>query len=85
MKVGAADGRGARSQKAAAFAEAIEHWRQSTSDAGLNLEALHSWLVRENGYDGSLRSVTIPADPPICSASSRPPEPGYPPSSGAPR
>jgi transposase len=57
MKVGAADGRGAQPQKAAAFAEAIEHWRQSTSDAGLNLAALHSWLVREHGYDGSLRSV----------------------------
>ncbi len=57
MKVGAADGRCAQPQKAAAFADAIEHWRQSTSDTGLNLAAPHSWLEHEHGYGGSLRSV----------------------------
>jgi transposase len=57
MASGAIDGRSAQRLKAAAFAEAIEHWRRSTADAGLNLAALHAWLVREHGYDGSLRSV----------------------------
>lgn len=57
MASGAIDGRSAQPLKAAAFAEAIEHWRRSTADAGLNLAALHAWLVREHGYDGSLRSV----------------------------
>lgn len=57
MKAGTIDGRSAQPQRAAAFGEAIEHWRQLTADAGLNLAALHAWLVREHGYEGSLRSV----------------------------
>jgi transposase len=57
MKAGAVDGRGAQAHKAAPLADAIEHWRRSTEGAGLNLAALHAWLVREHGYDGSLRSV----------------------------
>jgi transposase len=57
MGSGAIDGRSAQPSKAAAFAAAIDHWRQSTEGSGLNLAALHSWLVREHGYDGSLRSV----------------------------
>jgi transposase len=57
MKAGTIDGRSAQAQKAAAFGAAIEHWRQSTADAGLNLAALHAWLVREHGYEGGLRSV----------------------------
>lgn len=57
MGSGSVDGRSSQPQKAAAFSAAIEHWRQSAGDAGLNLAALHVWLVREHGYDGSLRSV----------------------------
>ena len=57
MRSGAVDGRSTQELKAAAFAEQIEHWRQSAEGSGLNLAALHSWLVREHGYDGSLRSV----------------------------
>lgn len=57
MGSGAVDGRSAQPLKAAAFAAAIDHWRQSTDGSRLNLAALHSWLVREHGYDGSLRSV----------------------------
>lgn len=57
MKAGAVDGRSAQAHKAAAYREAIQHWRRSTEGSGLNLAALHAWLVREHGYDGSLRSV----------------------------
>jgi transposase len=57
MGSGAVDGRSTQPLKAGAFAAAIEHWRQSTEGSGLNLAALPSWLVREHGYDGSLRSV----------------------------
>ena len=57
MGSGAVDGRSGQTQKAAAYASAIEHWRQSADGAGLNLAALHAWLVREHGYAGSLRSV----------------------------
>ena len=57
MVTGAVDGRGMQPFKAAPQAEAIEHWRQSQRDGALNLAALHSWLVAEHGYDGSLRSV----------------------------
>ena len=57
MVTGAVDGRGMKPFKAAPQAEAIEHWRQSQQDGALNLAALHSWLMAEHGYDGSLRSV----------------------------
>jgi transposase len=57
MVTGAMDGRGMKPFKAAPQAEAIEHWRQSQQDGALNLAALHTWLVGEHGYDGSLRSV----------------------------
>ena len=57
MVTGAVDGRGMKPFKAAPQAEAIEHWRQSQQDGALNLAALHTWLMAEHGYDGSLRSV----------------------------
>jgi hypothetical protein len=57
MVTDAIDGRGMKPFKAAPQAEAIEHWRQSQLDGALNLAALHTWLVAEHGYDGSLRSV----------------------------
>ena len=57
MVTGTIDSRGMKPFKAAPQAEAIEHWRQSQLDGALNLAALHTWLVGEHGYDGSLRSV----------------------------
>jgi len=57
MAVGAVDGRGRQRPKAEAFAAAIEHWRGQQDGGGVNLAALHEWLRREHGYDGSLRSV----------------------------
>ena len=57
MAVGAADGRSRQRPKAAAYAAAIAHWRDQQDGGGVNLAALHDWLRREHGYDGSLRSV----------------------------
>ncbi|MEM9050275.1 MAG: sigma factor-like helix-turn-helix DNA-binding protein [Pseudomonadota bacterium] len=57
MKSGAVDGRSSQQRNAAPDAEQIEHRRQSTSGSGLNLAALPAWLVREHGFNGSLRSV----------------------------
>ncbi len=57
MAVGAVDGRAQQWPKAEAFAAAIEHWRGQQDGGGVNLAALHDWLRREHGYDGSLRSV----------------------------
>ena len=53
----AADGRSRQDLKAAAHAEAIAHWRDQREDGRVNLAALHDWLRREHGYDGSLKSV----------------------------
>jgi transposase len=55
--VGAVDGRGKQDLKAAAHAEAIAFWRDQQEDGRVNLAALHDWLRREHGYDGSLKSV----------------------------
>jgi len=54
---GAADGRSRQDLKAAVHAEAIAHWRDQQEDGRVNLAALHDWLGREHGYDGSLKSV----------------------------
>jgi transposase len=54
---GAVDGRSKQASKAASVAEAIAHWRSQHSDGRLNLAALHEWLRREHGYEGSLKSV----------------------------
>ena len=54
---GAVDGRRTQGSKAAAVAEAIAHWRSQQSGGRVNLAALHEWLKREHGYDGSLKSV----------------------------
>lgn len=55
---GEADGRSNKTQLAARFSEAISHWCSGhEEDAGMNLAALHEWLVQEHGYTGSLRSV----------------------------
>ena len=55
--VGAVDGRSKQDLKAAAHAEAIAHWRDQQEEGRVNLAALHDWLRREHGYDGSLKSV----------------------------
>lgn len=55
--VGAVDGRSKQDLKAAAHAEAIAFWRDQQEDGRVNLAALHDWLRREHGYDGSLKSV----------------------------
>jgi transposase len=52
---GTADGRTKQQQKAAKWAEVINEW-MSQGDR-LNIAELHDQLVREHGYDGSLRSV----------------------------
>jgi transposase len=57
MASGAVDGRSLQMRKAQAFAAAIAHWRSNYADDGVNLSALHDWLIAEHGYAGSLRSV----------------------------
>lgn len=55
---GAEDGRRRQEQRAAAYAVQIEEWLHGVgADDPLNLAALHEYLQREHGYDGSLRSV----------------------------
>lgn len=54
---GAVDGRSKQDLKAAVHAEAISLWRDQQADGRANLAALHDWLRREHGYDGSLKSV----------------------------
>jgi transposase len=54
---GAVDGRTTQVGKAAAVAEAIAHWRSQQQAGRVNLAALHDWLKREHGYNGSLKSV----------------------------
>lgn len=54
---GAADGRSRQALKAATHAEAIAFWRDQQEEGRVNLAALHDWLRREHGYDGSLKSV----------------------------
>jgi transposase len=57
IAAGAVDGRSLQRAKAAAFAEAIAHWRESTAGEAVNLAALHEQLIAEHGYSGSLRSL----------------------------
>jgi transposase len=57
QSAGVTDGRSKQALKAAAHAEAIAHWRDQQEDDRVNLAALHDWLRREHGYDGSLKSV----------------------------
>jgi transposase len=53
---GAVDGRSLQQQKAAKWAEVIGDWLAGSGEKP-NLAALHDQLVREHGYEGSLRSV----------------------------
>jgi transposase len=57
MAAGARDGRADQPQRAGGMHEAIAHYVESLEGGPLNLAELHSWLVAEHGYDGSLRSV----------------------------
>ena len=57
MASGAVDHRSLRTGRADPYAEAIDHWRTAMKAEALNLAVLHEWLVREHGYEGSLRSV----------------------------
>lgn len=52
------DGR-AKTHKAAAYSEIIDHWKQNHEEAnrGFNLLELHEYLVENFGYSGSDRSV----------------------------
>lgn len=54
---GAVDGRSEKPRKAARWHEAITTWLASRSGDAISLAALYAWLVEEQGYVGSERSV----------------------------
>jgi transposase len=56
-KADSADGRTRQDFKVSPYAEAVAHWRGQQKGERINLAALHAWLRREHGYEGSLRSV----------------------------
>jgi len=56
-KSGVVDGRTQQEFKVLVHGAAIAHWRAQQGDDRINLAALHAWLQREHGYEGSLRSV----------------------------
>ena len=56
-KAGVVDGRTQQDFKVSVHGEALAHWRAQQGDGRINLAALHAWLHREHGYEGSLRSV----------------------------
>jgi transposase len=56
-KAGSVDGRTRQDFKVSPYAEAVAHWRGQQKGERINLAALHAWLRREHGYEGSLRSV----------------------------
>jgi hypothetical protein len=60
---GASDGRSNQSLKASKHAEAIEPWRSQQGDGRVNLAALHDWLCRKHGYDGSLKPRVAVLEP----------------------
>lgn len=57
LAAGAGDGRKRQTRRAVAYAEPIAAWMSSQGDRAVNLAQLHHWLVAEQGYGGSLRSV----------------------------
>jgi transposase len=56
-QAGSVDGRTRQDFKVSPYAEAVAHWREQQKGERINLAALHAWLRREHGYEGSLRSV----------------------------
>jgi transposase len=56
-EAGSVDGRARQDFKVSPYAEAVAHWRGQQTGERINLAALHAWLRREHGYEGSLRSV----------------------------
>lgn len=57
IEAAAQDGRADQARVAAAYAEAIEYWHGSQGEGPINASALHAFLVAEQDYPGSLRSV----------------------------
>jgi len=55
--LGAVDGRSGKARKAARWHEAITTWLASRSGEAVSLASLYAWLVEEQGYVGSERSV----------------------------
>lgn len=53
----ARDGRADQARVAAGYAEAIDYWHGSQGEGPINVSALHAFLVAEQDYPGSLRSV----------------------------
>jgi len=51
------DGRADQARVAADYAEAIDYWHGSQGEGPINVSALHTFLVAEQDYPGSLRSV----------------------------
>jgi len=54
---GAVDGRAGKPHIACSWHEAIATWLAARGGCSVNLVALHAWLVEEQGYTGSARSV----------------------------
>jgi transposase len=54
---GARDRRGDKVFAAEPWAAAIDHWMGEASESGVNLVALHEWLVAEHGYAGTYKAV----------------------------
>jgi transposase len=54
---GAHDGRADQTRIAAGYAEAIDYWQASQGEGPINLADLHAFLVAEQDYPGSRRSV----------------------------
>jgi transposase len=56
-QAGSVVGRTRQDFRVSPYAEAVAHWRGQHKGERINLAALHAWLRREQGYEGSLRSV----------------------------
>ena len=54
---GAVDGRAGKPHMACGWHEAIATWLAARGGCSVNLVALHAWLVEEQGYTASARSV----------------------------
>lgn len=57
IEAAAHDGRADQARVAAGYAEAIDYWHGSQGEGPINVSALHTFLVAEQDYPGSLRSV----------------------------
>lgn len=57
IEAAAHDGRADQARVAAGYAEAIDYWHGSQGEGPINVSDLHAFLVAEQDYPGSLRSV----------------------------